>query len=61
VKQSFVLTPSRYVGFEEPEDDREPFSEKYLRLLSELEAEFAESAKLTAALKDQLIRMQTDA
>ena len=36
-KHGFVLTPGRYVGAEEQEDDAEPFAEKYPRLLAELE------------------------
>jgi len=35
-----VLTPGRYVGAEEQEEDAEPFEEKYPRLLAELEACF---------------------
>lgn len=27
-KQEFILTPGRYVGIEEQEDDGEPFEEK---------------------------------
>jgi type I restriction enzyme M protein len=41
-----VLTPGRYVGAEEVEDDGEPFEEKMPRLVAELHAQFAESAKL---------------
>ena len=31
-KQDFILTPGRYVGIEEVEDDGEPFEEKMTRL-----------------------------
>ena len=41
-----VLTPGRYVGAEEVEDDDEPFDEKMGRLVSELNEQFAESRKL---------------
>jgi type I restriction enzyme M protein len=41
-----VLTPGRYVGAEEVEDDGDPFEEKMPRLVAELHAQFAESAKL---------------
>jgi type I restriction-modification system DNA methylase subunit len=41
-----VLTPGRYVGAEEVADDGEPFEEKMPRLVAELHAQFAESAKL---------------
>ena len=50
----FVLTPGRYVGAEEVEDDGEPFEEKMPRLVAELHAQFAESAKLEAAIRANL-------
>ena len=49
-----VLTPGRYVGAEEIEDDGEPFEEKMPRLVAELHAQFAESAKLEQAIKANL-------
>ncbi|MDA1231331.1 MAG: N-6 DNA methylase, partial [Planctomycetota bacterium] len=49
-----VLTPGRYVGAEEVEDDGEPFEEKMPRLVAELKAQFAESAKLEKAIKANL-------
>jgi len=49
-----VLTPGRYVGAEEVEDDGEPFEEKMPRLVAELHAQFAESAKLELAIKTNL-------
>ena len=50
----WVLTPGRYVGAEEVEDDGEPFEEKMPRLVAELHAQFAESAKLEQAIKANL-------
>ena len=49
-----VLTPGRYVGAEEVEDDGDPFEEKMPRLVAELNAQFAESAKLEQAIKANL-------
>ncbi len=49
-----VLTPGRYVGAEEVEDDGDPFEEKMPRLAAELHAQFAESAKLEQAIKANL-------
>ena len=49
-----VLTPGRYVGAEEVEDDGESFEDKMLRLVAELHAQFAESAKLEQAIKANL-------
>jgi type I restriction enzyme M protein len=49
-----VLTPGRYVGAEEVEDDGDPFEEKMPRLVAELAGQFAESAKLEAAIRANL-------
>ena len=49
-----MLTPGRYVGAEEVEDEGEPFDEKMTRLVAELNAQFAESAKLEQAIKANL-------
>ena len=49
-----VLTPGRYVGAEEIEDDGEPFEQKMKRLVGELNGQFAESARLEAAIKANL-------
>ena len=49
-----VLTPGRYVGAEEVADDGDPFEEKMPRLVAELHAHFAESAKLEAQIKANL-------
>ncbi|MFM9959846.1 MAG: N-6 DNA methylase, partial [Planctomycetaceae bacterium] len=53
-EHGYVLTPGRYVGAEEVEDDAEPFAEKMQRLVSELNSQFAESARLEAAIKANL-------
>ena len=50
----YVLTPGRYVGAEEVEDDGEPFEEKMIRLMAELNQQFAKSAKLEKAIKANL-------
>ena len=51
---SHVLTPGRYVGAEEVEDDGDPFDEKMPRLVAELHGQFAESAKLEKQIKANL-------
>ncbi len=43
---SFVLTPGRYVGAADLEDDDEPFDEKLAHLTRTLDEQFAESAAL---------------
>ena len=49
-----VLTPGRYVGAEAVADDGDPFEEKMPRLVAELNAQFAESAKLETAIRANL-------
>jgi type I restriction enzyme M protein len=51
---SYVLTPGRYVGAEDIEDDGEPFDEKMARLTGELSGQFAESTKLDQAIAANL-------
>jgi type I restriction enzyme M protein len=53
-KHGFALTPGRYVGAAEQEDDGEPFAEKYPRLLAELEECFADGERLIAAIRGSL-------
>jgi type I restriction enzyme M protein len=50
----YVLTPGRYVGAADVEEDGEPFSEKMKRLTETLETQFAESAKLEKAIRQNL-------
>ena len=52
--QDFILTPGRYVGIAEQEDDGEPFAEKMQRLTAELSGLFAESHRLEDEIKKQL-------
>lgn len=59
-KHGFVLTPGRYVGAEEQEDDGEPFTEKYPRLLAELEDCFAEGERLMALVRHRLDGVEND-
>jgi type I restriction enzyme M protein len=53
-KHDFVLTPGRYVGAAEVEDDGEPFAEKMARLTAQLKTQFAESDRLEAEIKQNL-------
>ena len=53
----YVLTPGRYVGAPDIEDDGEPFEEKMERLTTTLAEQFAESARLEAIIKDNLHRL----
>ena len=49
-----VLTPGRYVGAHEAEEDSEPFEEKMVRLTSELARQFNESGELEAKIRRNL-------
>ncbi|WP_439811636.1 class I SAM-dependent DNA methyltransferase [Bordetella bronchiseptica] len=53
-KHEHVLTPGRYVGAPEQEEDGEVFAEKMQRLTVQLAEQFAESAKLEAEIKKNL-------
>tara|TARA_R110002167_G_scaffold6553_7_gene30365 strand:- start:451 stop:714 length:264 start_codon:yes stop_codon:yes gene_type:complete len=53
-KHDFVLTPGRYVGATEQEDDGEPFAEKMARLTGQLKVQFDESDRLETATKRNL-------
>ena len=53
-KQDYILTPGRYVGIEEQEDDGEPFDDKMKRLTSELSVMFAKSHKLEEEISKKL-------
>jgi len=44
-RQDFILTPGRYVGIEEQEDNGEPFEEKMARLTGELSVMFRAFAR----------------
>jgi type I restriction enzyme M protein len=56
-EQGYVLTPGRYVGAAELEEDDEPFEQKMARLTQELEAQFEESEKLEEAIRVNLKRV----
>ena len=53
-KQDYILTPGRYVGIAEQEEDGEAFEEKMERLTTELFGLFEESHKLEAEIIKKL-------
>jgi type I restriction enzyme M protein len=53
-RQDYILTPGRYVGIADEEDDDEPFDEKMKRLTSELSKCFEESDRLQEEIKKNL-------
>jgi type I restriction enzyme M protein len=53
-KHGHVLTPGRYVGAEDIEEDAEPFAEKYPRLVAEVEEYLKEGERLAAVIRQRL-------
>lgn len=53
-KQDYILTPGRYVGIADVEEDDEPFDEKMKRLTGELAKCFEESNRLQEQIKKNL-------
>ncbi|MCH3993288.1 MAG: SAM-dependent methyltransferase [Prevotella sp.] len=53
-EQDYILTPGRYVGIAEQEDDGEPFEEKMNRLTTELSGLFTKSHRLENEIQKQL-------
>ena len=53
-KQDYILTPGRYVGIEDQEDDGEPFEDKMNRLTSELSEMFTKSNELQNEIREKL-------
>lgn len=53
-KNEYVLTPGRYVGAPETEDDGIPFPEKMEKLTAKLKIQFEESEALEAKIKENL-------
>jgi len=51
---NYVLTPGRYVGVEDIEDEDEPFDDKMARLTEKLQEQFTESARLGHEIRQNL-------
>ena len=56
-KQGYILTPGRYVGTKETEEDFEVFEEKMKQLTSELSAQMKEEKRLNEEIKKQLSKI----
>ena len=54
MRKDYILTPGRYVGIEEQEDDGEPFEEKMARLTAELSEMFERSHELEDEIRRKL-------
>ncbi|KFX62383.1 type I restriction-modification system subunit M [Paraburkholderia fungorum] len=53
-KHEHILTPGRYVGAAEQDEDEEPFADKMVRLTAQLAEQFEKSAELEAEIKKNL-------
>ena len=49
-----MLTPGRYVGAGEADEDDEPFEEKFARLRDELLAQFADGRELEREIEARM-------
>src|SRR5690625_6616301 len=58
-KNDYILTPGRYVGAPEAEDDGIPFAEKMEQLSSKLKTQFDESAELEAKIDRKSTRLNS--
>jgi type I restriction enzyme M protein len=56
-EQGYVLTPGRYVGAKDVEDDAMPFAERFAALQATLVGQFAEADNLTATIRAKLARL----
>jgi type I restriction enzyme M protein len=59
-KNDYVLTPGRYVGAPETEDDGIPFQQKMEKLTNRLKSQFEESEVLEANIKENLAGLGYD-
>lgn len=56
-KHKYVLTPGRYVGIPDPEDDGIPFEEKMETLTTQLKAQMEQEEVMNQNIKEQLAKV----
>ncbi|MBN2617362.1 MAG: N-6 DNA methylase, partial [Spirochaetales bacterium] len=54
IKHDYILTPGRYVGIEDEEDDGIPFEDKMAELTAKLSEQFSKSNQLEEEIKKNL-------
>jgi len=57
-KQGYVLTPGRYVGVGDIEEDDEPFEDKFIRLRNTLLEQQSEARRLDTVIENNLKRLK---
>lgn len=60
-EHKYALTPGRYVGSAETEDEDEPFEERFPKLVAQLKQQFAESARLSGEIEGMLGEIDLEA
>jgi type I restriction enzyme M protein len=55
-EHKYALTPGRYVGSPDGDEDEEEFEEKMPRLVAQLAAQFGESRRLEATIRENLLK-----
>jgi type I restriction enzyme M protein len=58
--QRYVLTPARYVGAEDLEEDDTPFAERFAALKSKLDFEFTKADELSDVIRKRLSEIRAD-
>jgi type I restriction enzyme M protein len=53
-EHNYVLTPGRFVGAEEPEDEGEAFEDRFARLVEQLDRHFKRSTELENVIRENL-------
>lgn len=59
-KHGYVLTPGRYVGAADVEEDDMPFADRFLALRAKLDEQNSESESLTVAIREKLAGVLTN-
>jgi type I restriction enzyme M protein len=57
---NYVLTPGRYVGAADLDDDDVPFPERFAALIAKLEGQFADADKLNTIIRSKLTEVSVD-
>ena len=56
-KQEYIITPGRYVGFEQQDDSGEPYDQKMINIANNLRVQQSESRKLDTIIESNLTKL----